>query len=160
MSITSFVFLNFPFEHVTKFAVFSVTKLIYYSVLVKGKVFQKRRMSYPLNWVKAEKESKLSEQIFQKLIRETHSYIYTSLSNMLLWESESSFSSILNRNWMKGFESFPRYRVVWHFCWKNYEHIWYLSFFSNYLTQFFSTQNLQYLRQNVLFLTKNRWFFY
>ena len=71
-----------------------------------------------------------------------------------MWESESRFSSILNRNWMNGFESFPRYRVVWHFCWNNYEHIWYLSFFSNYLTQFFSTQNLQYLSQNVLFLTK------
>lgn len=82
MSIISFVFLNFPFEHVTKFAVFSVTKLIYYSVSVKGKVSQKRRMSYPLNWVNAEKESKLSEQIFQKLVKEIRPYIYTSLSSM------------------------------------------------------------------------------
>ena len=56
---------------------------------------------------------------------------------MLLWESESSFSSIHNRNWIKGFESFPRYRVVWHFCWNNYEHVWYLSFFQTIWLSFF-----------------------
>ena len=49
MSILSFMVLNFPFEYVTNFAVFSVTKLIYYFVSLKGKV--SKSVEWVIYWI-------------------------------------------------------------------------------------------------------------
>ena len=137
----SFTILKFPFEYVTKFAVFLFTKLIYLnSVSVKGKL--SKRVEWVIHWIRSTQKKRVDylDQIILKVNK-----ICISLSNVLLWEWESSLSWILNRNWIKGFESSPRYQVVWHFCSKNCAHFWYLSPHLNNLALFFSAQKEPYL---------------